>query len=136
MAADEAAVMSARAQLGAQAAAVANAKVAQRKVENVAAHMGIALTEHDIVLMRTRTAVAYIEDRIAQAQADGELREFNRSYRAWRLQAKSQGRFMTYSEARARLRRKIFRQILLDEVQIGSHQLFPPLQGIDFPVSG
>lgn len=115
---------------------LADAKAAQRTVENVAAHMGIALTEHDIVLLRARSAVAYIEDKIAQAHAAGELSWFNSTYRAWRIEAKAQGRFMTYAEARARLRQKLFRELLLGEVQIGSDRLFPPLQGIDFPVSG
>jgi hypothetical protein len=115
---------------------VATAKTAQRKVENVAAHMGIALTEHDTVLLRARSAVAFIEQRIEQAQAAGELRWFNSAYRAWRLEAKQVGRGMSYAEARARLRQNIFRQILTSEVQIGSIQIFPPLPGIDFPVSG
>ncbi|UGY12504.1 hypothetical protein HAP48_0028205 [Bradyrhizobium septentrionale] len=113
---------------------VATARTAQRKVENVAAHMGIALTEHDTVLARARTAVAYIEQRIAQAQAAGELAWFNSAYRAWRLEAKQQGRGMSYAEARARLRQNIFRQILTNEVQTGPHHIFPPLPGIDFPV--
>jgi hypothetical protein len=114
----------------------ATAKTAQRKVENVAAHMGIALTEHDTVLARARSAVAFIEERIAQAQANGELSWFNSAYRAWRLEAKQHGRGMSYAEARARLRQNIFRQILTDEVQIGSMPIFPPLPGIDFPVLG
>jgi hypothetical protein len=114
---------------------VATAKTAQRKVENAAAHMGIALTEHDTVLLRARSAVAFIEQRIEQAQAAGELRWFNSAYRAWRLEAKQHGRGMSYAEARARLRQNIFRQILTSEVQIGSIQIFPPLPGIDFPVS-
>jgi hypothetical protein len=110
------------------------ARTAQRRIENVAAHMGVAITEHDTVLLRARAAVAYIEQRIAQAQADGELQEFNRSFRQWRLEAKRHGRGMSYAEARARLRQKIFRQVLTDEGQIGSMPIFPPLPGIDFPV--
>jgi hypothetical protein len=46
------------------------------------------------------------------------------------------GRGMSYAEAKARLRQNLFRQILSSEVQIGSPSLFPPLPGIDFPVSG
>ncbi|MEH2565351.1 hypothetical protein [Bradyrhizobium sp. AZCC 2289] len=121
---------------GQQGLLVANAKTAQRKVENVAAHMGIALTEHDTVLLRARSAVAFIEERIAQAQAAGELSWFNSAYRAWRLEAKQQGRGMSYAEARARLRQNIFRQILTNETQINPKRIFPPLQGIDFSVSG
>ncbi|TYL87418.1 hypothetical protein [Bradyrhizobium cytisi] len=115
---------------------LADAKTAQRQIENTAAHMGIPLTDHQTVLMRTRSAVAFIEERIAQAQAAGELHEFNRSFRAWRLEAKQLGRGMSYSEARARLRKNLFRQILTSEVQIGSERIFPPLPGIDFSVPG
>ena len=98
--------------------------------------MGITLTEHSVVLMRTREAVAFIEDRIAQAQADGELSWFNSAYRAWRLEAKQHGRGMSYAEARARLRQNIFRQILTNDGQVASSAVFPPLPGIDFPVPG
>ncbi|KYK50078.1 hypothetical protein A1D31_22465 [Bradyrhizobium liaoningense] len=115
---------------------LADAKAAQRTVENVAAHMGIAITEHETVLMRTRHAVAYVEERIAQAQAAGELRQFNRSFRQWRLTARSMGRGMSYAEARARLRRKLFQEILLSEYQRVSKPLFPPLPGIDFSKTG
>jgi len=115
---------------------VANARTAQRKVENVAAHTGIALTDHATVLMRTRSAVAFVEEMIAKAQRDGLLSGFNRDYRQWRLAARSVGRGMSYTEARARLRKKIFRQILTNEGQIDANQIFPPLPGIDFSVPG
>jgi hypothetical protein len=128
--------VNARLAQGQQGLLVANAETTQRKVENVAAHMGIAMTEHDTVLMRARSAVAYIEQQIAQAQATGELHEFNRAYRSWRLQAKQFGRSMSYAEARARLRQKLFRQLLSNGVQNDPSQLFPPLPGIDFLVSG
>jgi hypothetical protein len=114
----------------------ATPKVAERRIENVAAHMGIALTEHSVVMMRTREAVAFIEDRIDQAQAAGELSWFNSAYREWRLEAKRRGRGMSYAEARARLRQNIFRQILTNDGQLASDAVFPPLQGIDFRVSG
>jgi hypothetical protein len=115
---------------------VANAKTAQREVENIAAHMNIALTEHDVVLLRARAAVDYIEQQIEQAQAAGQLSWFNHAYRAWRLEAKQYGRSMSYAEARARLRQNLFRQILSNETQNEPKQLFPPLPGIDFSVPG
>lgn len=121
---------------GQQGLLVANAKTAQRKVENVAAHMGIVLTDHETVLTRARTAVAYIEQQIEQAQAAGQLHEFNRAYRSWRLQAKQFGRTMSYAEARARLRQKLFRQLLTNDGQNEPAPLFPPLATIDFSVSG
>jgi hypothetical protein len=113
-----------------------SARTAQRKVENVAAHMGIALTEHATVLARTRSAVAFVEERIAEAEAHGELSWFNSAYRDWRLEAKRHGRGMSYAEARARLRQKIFRAILTSDDQITPNSVFPPLPGIDFPVPG
>jgi hypothetical protein len=115
---------------------VANTKTAQRRIENVAAHMGIAITEHATVLSRARTAVAYIEQQIDQAQAEGELSWFNQAYRAWRLEARKVSRGMSYAEARARLRQNLFRQILVSECQQVPTPLFPPLPGIDFSVSG
>jgi hypothetical protein len=80
--------------------------------------------------------VAYIEQKIEQPQATGELSWFNRAYRSWRLEAKQYGRSMSYAEARARLRQNLFRQILTNEHQNEPNQLFPPLPGIDFPVPG
>jgi hypothetical protein len=110
--------------------------MAQRCVENVAAHMGIAITEHAAVLTRARSAVAFIEQRIAEAEAQGELSWFNSAYREWRLEAKQHGRGMSYAEARARLRQKIFRAVLTNDDQITPNAIFPPLPGIDFSVPG
>jgi hypothetical protein len=110
---------------------VANAKTAQRRIENVAAHMGILLTDHGTVLQRARCAVQYIEQQIEQAQANGELSWFNAAYREWRLQARSQGRTMVYAEARARLRRAMFRQILDVESQEVPASLFPALRTLN-----
>jgi hypothetical protein len=112
----------------------ADARTAQRCIENVAAHMSIILTDHDTVLLRARAAVAYIEGKIAEAQAHGELSWFNRAYREWRLQAQQQGRSMSYAEARARLRLKMFQQILVGPDQEVSAALFPPLRGLDAPI--
>lgn len=114
---------------------VANAKAAQRHVENTAAHMGIALTDHETVLARARSAVDYIEQQIEQAQAAGQLTWFNKAYRSWRLEAKQYGRSMSYSEARARLRQKLFRQLLTNGGQIEPTTIFPSLATIDFPIS-
>jgi hypothetical protein len=70
---------------------VADARTARRRIENVAAHMGIQLTGRDTVLLRARSAVNYIEQKIDEAQAAGQLSWFNQAYRAWRLQANSTG---------------------------------------------
>jgi hypothetical protein len=76
-------------------------------IENAAEQLGIVLTEHEVVMQRVRTTVAEIEHAIEHASRNGELQWFNSAFRAWRLQAKSVGRVMTYSEARARLRRAV-----------------------------
>lgn len=115
---------------GSEGLLVANAKAAQRRVENVAAHIGIDLTEHAVVLQRARASVQYVEQQLELAQASGELSWFNQAYRAWRLEAKQQNRTMLYAEARARLRREMFRQILDSESQQFPNRLFPALQTV------
>ena len=106
-----------------------NARTAQARIETVAARVDVALTDHATILSRVGMAVEYVETKIAEAQAAGELRWFNRAYRAWRLEAKQHGRTMSYREARARLRRAIYRQILFSECcEIGSMPtVFPKL---------
>ena len=111
---------------------VATAKDAERRVENVAAHMGVVPTDHADVLLRARAAVAFVENHIAHAEANGELRWFNQAYRSWRLAAKAEGRTMTYAEARARLRRHLFREILLTTEFIRvPNSIFPPLRTLN-----
>lgn len=117
---------------GASGLLAADAKAATRRVENVAARMGFVLTDHAYVLLRARAAVAFVEDKIAQQQASGELRWFNQAYRAWRLAAQAEGRSMTYAEARARLRRRMFREVLSSsEFQGVSKCIFPPLRTLN-----
>jgi hypothetical protein len=76
-------------------------------IENAAEQLAIVLTGHDVVMQRVRTTVAEIEDAIEHASQNGELQWFHSAFREWRLQARSVGRVMTYSEARARLRRAV-----------------------------
>lgn len=117
---------------GSEGLLVANAKTAQRRIENTAAHMGIPLTDHDTVMIRCRAAVEFIEDKIEQAYAEGGLRWFNQAFREWRIEAKAYGRSMSYAEARARLRRLLFREVLSGQFHGVSNvqrpQIFPPLQ--------
>jgi hypothetical protein len=105
------------------------ARALQARIELAAARRNVMLTDHATIMERVRMAVDYVEGRIAQAQAAGELRWFNQAYRAWRLEAKAQGRVMTYAEARARLRRSVYRQILFGETGeiVVMPKLFPPL---------
>ena len=105
------------------------ARALQARIELAAARANVLLIDHDTIMERVRLAVDYVEGKIEQAQAAGELRWFNQAYRAWRLEAKAQGRVMTYAEARARLRRAIYRQILFGEAgEIAVRpKLFPSL---------
>jgi hypothetical protein len=116
---------------GASGLLVANAKAATRRVENVAARMNITLTDHADLMVRAKAATAFIESQIREAEANGELRWFNQAYRAWRLAAKAEGRSMTYAEARARLRRRIFREALSSEFFLVSKSIFPPLRTLN-----
>jgi len=102
---------------------------AQRKIENVAAHIGILLNEHHTVLTRAHAAVEFVERHIENAQANGQLRWFNRAFRHWRLEAKKHGRSMSYAEARARLRKKMFRQVLSAPTKPGLFPALPSLEG-------
>jgi hypothetical protein len=90
-------------------------RTVQARIEAAGARMHIALTDHDTIMERVRMAVEYVEAKIAEAQAAGELRWFNSAFRKWRLEANARGRTMSYAEARARLRRALYRQILFAE---------------------
>jgi len=92
-----------------------NARTVRARIETAGDRINVALTDHDLIMPRVRMAVEYVEGKIAEAQAAGELRWFNRAFREWRLEANAQGRTMSYAEARARLRRAIYRQILFSE---------------------
>ena len=87
----------------------------QARIELAAVRLNLALTDHETIMTRVRMAVEYVEGKIAEAQDAGDLRWFNQAFRAWRLKANAQGRTMSYAEARARLRRAIYRQILFSE---------------------
>jgi hypothetical protein len=77
-------------------------------VPSAAAALGITITEHATVVERAKGAVARIEERVAQAQRTGALAAFNSEYRRRRLEAARDGRrFMTYRQARARLRKAL-----------------------------
>jgi hypothetical protein len=101
-----------------------DAATAQRKVENAAAHMCVRLTDHETVRMRALAAAEFVERQIEDAQANGNLRWFNRAFRQWRLEASARGISMSYAEARMRLRKKLFRQMLNANSRPG---LFPVL---------
>lgn len=85
------------------------------RIEVAAERMNISITDHQTIMQRVRSAVEYVDERLVEAQAGGKLRFFNRAYRQWRLEAKAHGRTMSYAEARARLRRSLYRQIAAGE---------------------
>jgi len=67
-----------------------------------------AVTAHDVVLRRVGERTAALDKAISEAVDAGVLKRFNSEYRKRRLQAKQGGqRFMSYSEAQARLRKVI-----------------------------
>ena len=113
-----------------------DAVAAQHRIEDAAQRLSVMLTDHEAVLQRAQAAVAFVESQIEQAQASGGLRWFNDAYRLWRLEAKAHGRGMSYAEARARLRRKIFERISGNSEQLTAAEVFPVLSNIDHSVFG
>jgi hypothetical protein len=88
--------------------AVANASWMNADVCAAAQRLGVAITPHDVVLRRVGERTAALDKAIAEAIDAGVLKQFNSEYRKRRLQAKQSGqRFMSYSEAQARLRKVV-----------------------------
>jgi hypothetical protein len=92
-----------------------NARTVRARIETAGDRMNLSLTDHETIMQRARMAVEYVEGKIAEAQAAGDLRWFNCAFREWRLEANARGRTMSYAEARARLRHAVYRQILFSE---------------------
>jgi len=70
-----------------------------------AGRLHFRLTDHAAVLARAKAAGVDLESKLTAAQDAGQLREFNQEYQQRRLAAKIRGRrFISYQEARARLR--------------------------------
>ena len=57
-----------------------------------AQRLGIVVTEHTTVMARATAAVEKIEQRLAQAQRNGDLGFINREFKRRRLEAAAQGR--------------------------------------------
>src|SRR5262245_40250357 len=77
-------------------------------VEAAAKRLGIAITPHEIDLMRTDKALARLDTILADAQRNGDLRAFNKTYRQQRLAAVAAGsNYMPYNTAEKRLRRAL-----------------------------
>jgi hypothetical protein len=70
-----------------------------------AGRLHFRLTYHAVVLARAKAAGVELESKLTAAQDEGQLKEFNQEYQRHRLAAKMVGRrFISYQEARARLR--------------------------------
>jgi hypothetical protein len=77
-------------------------------IQAIARRLGVALTEHAIVLTRASAAIERIEAALGEAQRRGDLKFFNTEYKRRRAQAAAAGQsFMSYGEARARLHKAI-----------------------------
>jgi hypothetical protein len=77
-------------------------------VEAAARRLGIAITPHDICLMRVDRQLARLDSILVAARRNGHLREFNRAYKAKRLAAVAKGgNFMPYHTAEKRLQRAL-----------------------------
>ena len=80
-------------------------RVATVAITAAAGRLHFRLTDHATVLARAKAAGVELESKLTAAQDAGQLREFNQEYQRRRLAAKTVGRrFISYQEARARLR--------------------------------
>jgi hypothetical protein len=82
-----------------------NVSEATVAITAAAGRLHFRLTDHAAVLARAKAAGVELESKLTAAQDTGQLSEFNREYQRRRLAAKMAGRrFISYREARARLR--------------------------------
>jgi hypothetical protein len=77
-------------------------------VPKAAAALGVKLVEHASAMQRTETLIDKLDARMHTAQAGGNLKIFNRSYREYRLSRTAAGQpVMSFTVARSRLRRAL-----------------------------
>ncbi len=106
---------------------------AERAIEAAAARLNVALTDHATVMRRVRRASFHVKRLIDDANARGELKWFNEAFREWRIASKSQGRSVSYAEARARLRRVVVQRVLAGDVEnvvALTPEIFPQLSRV------
>lgn len=88
------------------------ADIIAAKLEHAATLLGAKLTAHADALHRVRQALARVDAVIASANASGELRWFNRTYRKWRTTSSPElAAALPYALARTRLRAAMVRRI-------------------------
>lgn len=104
--------------------------VLREAIIRAAVKLNIGLTEHETVMTRVGFLVQTIDRRLDEASRNGGLTWFNKAYRKWRLEAKQQGRVMTYSEARARLRRGVMVRMVKHSSDL-LPSIFPTLEAAE-----
>ena len=73
-----------------------------------ARHLGVALTEHAIVMARAAAAASRIKRTLSEAQGRGDLKFFNAEYKRRRTAAAAAGQsFMSYGQGGTRLHKTI-----------------------------
>jgi hypothetical protein len=102
-------------------------EIARRQIETVAFDWKIPLTGHDAAMARVKSSVRRVQEMIEAANKSGELAWFNAAYRAWRLDAKNSGAGMTYTEARARLRKAVTKRLITLNVLDCSEAVLPEI---------
>jgi hypothetical protein len=79
---------------------------ATRALQAAAARLGVALSDHAVVMQRVQAAVGRLDGKLARAKDNGDLKFFNRAYHAYRLVCQHRGEHaMPYGTAVARLRK-------------------------------
>jgi hypothetical protein len=77
-------------------------------VEASAKRLGIAVTVHEIAIMRADKALARLDSILADAKRNGDLKAFNRAYKCHRQAAMAAGAaYMPYTTAERRLKRAL-----------------------------
>jgi hypothetical protein len=94
--------------IGEQRSGTVEAAIAE--IRAAAVRVDVVLSERSVVVARARDALARLDTKIELARQNGVLQFFNREYQRRRLAARAAGaRFMTYGEAKRRLRKLLAR---------------------------
>ena len=81
-------------------------------VEQTALRLRVRLTQHSVLVARTRARVEELAKRVERARASGELQTFNREFARRRKEARAAGKpFMSYGHALTRLRTALARDV-------------------------
>jgi hypothetical protein len=78
---------------------------ARGDVEACARILHIKITPHEVALMKADAALARLDRILTAAKANGDMKTFNRAYRARR--AAAGGHYMSYTVAEQRLRQEL-----------------------------